>query len=59
VARLLLTPLYEIERTYARAKGSATLLDRLFAMAESLGLDWAFFMRPQRPDTVGGSTLFA
>lgn len=59
VALLLLTPLYEMELSYAGAKGSAALLDRLFAMAESLGLDWAFFMRPQRPDTVGGTTLFA
>jgi hypothetical protein len=54
---LLMTPLYLSELAYARAKGTAALMDRLFSLVGTFGADWSFLLRPKRPDTVAGHTL--
>ena len=56
---LLATPLHPAELSLARTQGTGALMNRLFALVETVGQDWGFFTLPKRPDTVLGPAIFA
>lgn len=55
---LTCAPVYELELSFAYARDTRALFDRLVTMLGALHQDWGFLSLPQRPDTVGGDTVF-
>jgi hypothetical protein len=57
VTLLLMTPLHAAELAFAQSSGTAALMNRIFSLLETLGVDWSFLLAPKRPDVVAGTTI--